>query len=153
MVGGYISVNVWIMTTIELTAKVKRRKVARSSGVSSALPVAMESHICKEWMKINHLPLGVEYQTTLDSCKLHLNCIYRYIYSNCVFCFSIWLHVFVWCGRLYIPFSRLHWSSLFYHTLWICPLYWCYVTLPAWASIAVVFWHLFKKVKYWYYSK
>lgn len=52
MVGGYISVNVWIKTTIELTAKVKRRKVARSSGVSSALPLTTESHICKEWMKM-----------------------------------------------------------------------------------------------------
>lgn len=72
-------------------------------------------------------------------------CIFLYIYSNCVFCFSIWLHVFVCCGRLYIPFSRLHWSSFSYHTPWICPLCWCYVTLPAWAGIAVAFWHFFKE--------
>lgn len=147
MVGGYISVNVWIMTTIELTAKVKRRKVARSSGVSSALPVTMESHICKEGVNKDKSPTIRRRIPHYHWIFVNCICIFLYIYSNCVFCFSIWLHVFVCCGRLYIPFSRLHWSSLSYHTPWICPLYWCYVTLPAWAGIAVVFWHLFKKSK------
>lgn len=77
---------------------------------------------------------------------MHLDCNHFWsIYSNSVFCFSVWL--FVLKSKLYIPFSRLHWSSLSYQTPWICPLCWCYITLPAWAGIAVAFWHLWKMIK------
>lgn len=61
MVVGYIFVNVWIMIIIEFIVKVKRRKVVRSLGVFSVLLVIMEFYICKEWVKINYLLLGVEY--------------------------------------------------------------------------------------------